>query len=384
MGGEGGLEFGQERGGGADGARGGFFRATEDRERADGFADVPLDGVQAIAAVGEVRRTDIFAGGQEVFHAPRQEGAERDLERARREIDVVVAAATRVEIDRVAADAHAVRESFGGDFGVRRRGRFPTCVGADVEFGNRELGLNAAALADVGIFRETVFGADDIGAEAEALPTRAAVGARSFGLQPVEQRETELFARSEVARGFGRGHLKQIAQHVVVLRPVHERGVASVGAGNEIRAINDAAIFKEAGALRGIEAHGEGFESARRGIIVTEKFAGPSRREGRNVVAPQRVVARTVDGVIFAGDVIHGEAARERLHVVRARLGDGVRLAGDALRLGTGDVLGARERQQFARLTRIDEQRCAEDELAAGLGAADEDRVDAVAGGRGG
>ena len=108
------MEFGEERGGGADGARGGFFRATKNCEGTDGFADVPLDGVQAVAAVGEVGGADVLAGGEEVLDPARQKRAERDLERARGEIDVVVAAAAGVQVDVVAADADRVGERRGG------------------------------------------------------------------------------------------------------------------------------------------------------------------------------------------------------------------------------------------------------------------------------
>jgi hypothetical protein len=147
---------------------------------------------------------------------------------------------------------------------------------------------------------------------------------------------------------------------------------------------NQAAVFEEAGAFRGIEAHGEGFQRARLRVVMAEEFAGPRGRERRHVVAPETVVARALDGVIFAGDIIDGEAAREGLHVLRTRLGAGVGLAGDALRFGAGDVFGAGEREEFAGLGGIDEHGGAEDEFAAGLGAAHEHGFDAVAGDLGG
>ena len=51
-------------------------------ERAGDLADVPLDRVQPVAAVGDVGGADVLAGRQQVRHPARQQRAERDLERA--------------------------------------------------------------------------------------------------------------------------------------------------------------------------------------------------------------------------------------------------------------------------------------------------------------
>ena len=43
----------------------GFYRAceAESGQRTGGFADIPLDGVQAITAIGHMGSADIFASG---------------------------------------------------------------------------------------------------------------------------------------------------------------------------------------------------------------------------------------------------------------------------------------------------------------------------------
>jgi len=94
----------------------------------------------------------------------------------------------------------------------------------------------------VRILRQPVLGADDIRPQAHALPARAAVRPGRFGLQPVEQREAELFGPFEMARGFFGGHLAKIAEDVIVLRPVDQRDVARIRALDEQRLVGDAPV----------------------------------------------------------------------------------------------------------------------------------------------
>ena len=63
------------------------LRVRERDKRARSLADVPLDRVQPAAAVGDVRRADVPARRNEVFHAHGQQGAQRNLERQRRDVD---------------------------------------------------------------------------------------------------------------------------------------------------------------------------------------------------------------------------------------------------------------------------------------------------------
>src|SRR6266540_1573984 len=67
------------------------------RHRSRRLADVPLDGVEAIAAVREVRDAQVLRAREEVLQAPRDERAEGDLEGERAHVDVVVPAARGVE-----------------------------------------------------------------------------------------------------------------------------------------------------------------------------------------------------------------------------------------------------------------------------------------------
>ena len=89
-------------------ARRNLLLQAKRRQQSGGFADVPLDRMQAVAAVGDVRRPDVFAGRQQIRHAYRQQRAQRNLKRQRRDVDVVVAAGAGVQIDPVIADADAI------------------------------------------------------------------------------------------------------------------------------------------------------------------------------------------------------------------------------------------------------------------------------------
>jgi hypothetical protein len=72
------------------------------------LADVPLDGVQPVGAVGDVGGGDVLGAGQEVREPDRDQRAERDLERAAGDVDVRVAARGGVQIDPVGADPDGV------------------------------------------------------------------------------------------------------------------------------------------------------------------------------------------------------------------------------------------------------------------------------------
>jgi hypothetical protein len=236
------------------------------------------------------------------------------------------------------------------------------------------------AFAHVGILREAVLGADDVGAESEALPADPAVGPGTRGLQPIEQRQAELLRAFNVTGGARRIDSDQRPPHVVVLGPVHERDVAGERVRFEVPAIENAAIAEQSLRPRRIEAHVERFERSRLRIDEIEELAGPRWREGRHVVLPPLVLARLVDGVILAGEIVHREAARKRLLIARPVLVRTVRLAGDAARLAPGDELGARQRQQVAELGRIHEERRAQNGVRAGGHASHPDCLHAVTG----
>ena len=135
---------------------------AERGEQSGRFTDVPLDGVQAVAAVGQVRDAEILARGEEVLDALGDQGAQGDLEGERSDVDVVLSAGARVKVDAVVADADAVFELVG-DLRVFARGL--ARVDADVVFRDGELRADAAGFADVRVVREAVRLADDVGAE---------------------------------------------------------------------------------------------------------------------------------------------------------------------------------------------------------------------------
>src|SRR5690606_28314999 len=144
-----GLEIGEFGGGVADLAGKFFAGEAEVGERAGGFADIPFDRVEAVAAVGDVGRAEVFGGGEEVFHAFGNQRAEGNFERKGADVDVVVAAAGRMEVGPVAADADRIVESGGGDGIFGQSGFGHAGFGANVLFENGEFGLDAAGFADV-------------------------------------------------------------------------------------------------------------------------------------------------------------------------------------------------------------------------------------------
>ena len=170
---------------------------AERRERAGGLADGPLDRVEPIAAVGDVGHAQVLAGGQQVLDPPRDQGAERDLERQRADVDVVVAAGAGVQVDPVAADADAVGERLGRRRprvpSALRRASVPTCCSSTV---------NSAWIRRdsrmYGAFARPSVGADQVGPQPQALPAGAAVGPGALGLQPVEQRQAQLLGPRDV------------------------------------------------------------------------------------------------------------------------------------------------------------------------------------------
>src|SRR6185436_18729295 len=76
---------------------------AEGRERAGRLADVPLDGVQAEAAVGDVGRADVLGRRNQVADADRDERAERDLKRTGAAAYADVLGSGAVNVDRVPA-----------------------------------------------------------------------------------------------------------------------------------------------------------------------------------------------------------------------------------------------------------------------------------------
>lgn len=87
-----------------------FSSTAEGSQHATGFADAPLDVMQAITSVGDMRHADVFGYRQQIFHALRKQSAERNLEGQRTYINVIVSPGGRVQIDVVVADADRIEE----------------------------------------------------------------------------------------------------------------------------------------------------------------------------------------------------------------------------------------------------------------------------------
>jgi hypothetical protein len=129
---------------------------AERGERAGRLADVPFHGVEAVRAVGDVGRAEVLVAGQQVRHPPRQERAERDLERTAADVEVALALRGRVQVDPVQPDAHGIEERLRVGVGAAQ-------VRCDVLLDHPEHRQDAARLADVRVFGEPVRGADHVG-----------------------------------------------------------------------------------------------------------------------------------------------------------------------------------------------------------------------------
>ena len=316
--------------------------------------------MQPVAAVGHVRRADVLARGDQVLGAHRQQGAEGNLKRQRREVDVVVAGRRRVQVDAVAADADRIRILERRD--ARRGASRFSCsrLRAAMLLEHGRHGPDAPRLAHIGVLGDAIFGADDVAAEPEFAPAGLAVRAWGLGLEPVEQRQAQLLRRIDMAAPVLVGDPDEIAAHVIVLRPVHRREIARVRAGQEVRAVRDAPVPPQveqlallvADRIEGVMPRREGDGMAAR---EREQAPRPWRREARHVVAPERVIARSIDGVIGARHDVHHEDRGKSLLIAGVGLLRHVRLAGRTPALASGDELRTRERQEVAQLGRVDE-----------------------------
>ena len=78
----------------------------------------------------------------------------------------------------------------------------------------------------------------DVGPQAQARVSPAAVGARRFGLQPVSSDRLNCLAALQVACRLGfRLPSIEVAEPVVVLRPVDQRDVAAEAPGREVACV---------------------------------------------------------------------------------------------------------------------------------------------------
>ena len=160
------------------------------RDAACGLADIPLDRVEAIAAVRDMRRADVLARGEQVVDAPRNQCAQRNLKRQRTDVNVIVAAGAHMQVDAVRPDANRIRKWLGGQLLGGNIQHPAARLGANVLLEHRELRLNAARLPDIWRFCQAIGCPDDVWPEPQSTPSCLAIGTRSFRLQPVQQRQT--------------------------------------------------------------------------------------------------------------------------------------------------------------------------------------------------
>ena len=162
-------------------------------------------------------------------------------------------------------------------------------------FQHRKDRPDAAGLADVGIFGKAILCADQIAAKPQPRKTLASIRPGDFGLQPIEEREAQLLGLVDVLLFFLRRDADQIAQHIIVLRPVDETDAAGIGARLEILRIGDPAIKPEVERARGRSATGieaQLLRLAAAGMRVgqIQQLPRPRRREFRHEVPPEIII----------------------------------------------------------------------------------------------
>ena len=91
-------------------ARGESLRLLAERDESPGrLADGPLHGMKPVAAIGDVRGSEVLAGRQQVLDPAGNQGAQRDLERQRADVDVVDSAGAGMQVDPVASPRRRCR-----------------------------------------------------------------------------------------------------------------------------------------------------------------------------------------------------------------------------------------------------------------------------------
>ena len=145
-----------------------------------------------------------------------------------------------MQVDAVAADADRVRKHFRREFAGLLAEFLRAGLGADVVLGHREHRLDSAALPDVRGHREAVVRAHDLRTQLQPLPPSLAVRPRRVGLHPVKQRKTEILGPLQVPFGGFAVVAVDVAEPVIVLRPVHETDIAD--AAGEVRRVEDSPI----------------------------------------------------------------------------------------------------------------------------------------------
>src|SRR5690606_1963451 len=342
-----GLEILEQRLRVSDGARRDLALQAECSEQARGLAHIPFHMMHAIGAVRDVRNAQALAARKQILHPDRYQRAERDLKWPTPEIQIALAADARVEIDPVAADADGIFEKLGSVW--------PQRIG-DVLLEHRELGFDAARLADVRRLREPVDGAPDhVSTKAEPSIPHAAVRPRAFRLKPIHQAEATLPGRFSVEHLLDLVDVADRAEPVIVLRPIDDADLMGPKAFLEVRNIeNSAEIPPRLAVFRLEQVPSDRFVGFRLLRRPPQEGSRPARRL---IAAPQLVLARLVYRVILPWDVLHREAHGNGLLVPRVGHLRSMRLAGLCAGLGATHVLHAGKLEQLSLRCGIDEIR---------------------------
>ena len=288
-----------------------IFQAVR-RKHPGHFADVPFERMQAVATIGNMRRADVLAGRDEIFHPLRDQRTERNFKRAGWYVDIVVAACRWMQVDAVHADTDAVAIADRPSFAANRVGQ--------VLLDNTRYRLDTAAFANVRSHGKPMVGAGDIATQPKPAEPLPAIKARRFRLKPVKDRIRKICRRLQVARLFFLGHIDDRAIHVIDHRPIHEADVRLVEPGRKVLPCRDAPenpeiLITAALSLVGIdqqrviigiwrEGAGGMLQRARMGRGEAEERTTP---EMRLIRAPIVVVLRLVDRLV-AIDMVNGKA----------------------------------------------------------------------------
>ena len=151
--------------------------------------------------------------------------------------------------------------------------------------------------------------------------------------------------------------IHEIAEEVIVLRPVDQGDAPRIRSRREVGRVNEAPVGPPSPVVRPrVERQGTRFERDRMAVGETQQGAGPGGSEVGYVVAPECVLGGPFDDVIFSVHMLHGEAPGGRLHILRLRLGGGMRLAGLIHRFRAGNVLDAGQREYIPQLRGVDKE----------------------------
>src|SRR5690606_727812 len=181
--------------------------------------------------------------------------------------------------------------------------------GANMLFEYCEHRLDATRLANIGILRHSVFRSHNITPKAKTRPPLSTVRAGRLCLQPVEQRQTELFRSIYMFLEFLLRNIDDTAQHIIVLRPVNDRDITGVSSRLKVVPVYYTTVIPQVkriprGYSLGVESQGLGLQ--RRGLRISEikQSSRPGWRKIGNMVAPKIILFRFVNDVVCSRNVI--------------------------------------------------------------------------------